>query len=83
MRSLDTDAEAEKIQLEIYRRMSPEQRLEIGLELSALSRHLLREGIRMRHPEYSAHDVHFASIRALITPELFRAAYPGEPELDP
>lgn len=83
MRPLDTTDEAWAIQLEIYRHMPPAERLRIGLELSAMSRRLLRDGIRRRHPEYTDREVELATIRALLPRELFHAAYPGIPELPP
>ena len=83
MRPLDTTDEAWAVQIEIYRNMPPAERLRIGLELSATSRRLLRDGIRQRHPEYTDPEVEIATIRALLPRELFRAAYPGIPELAP
>jgi hypothetical protein len=75
-RPLDTTAEAEKIQLDIFRRMGPEQRLEAGLALSRTCRELLREGVRRRHPDYDERQVHLAVIRLTLPDDLFSAAYP-------
>jgi hypothetical protein len=80
---LDTSPDAAAVQLEAYRRMGPEGRLRVGLELTQLSRSLLAAGIRARHPEYGADDVHLALVRAWLGPALFRVAYPGAPELEP
>ena len=52
MRAMDTSEQADEVQLGIYRRMKPSERLQVGLDLTELSRHLLAEGIRSRHPEY-------------------------------
>jgi hypothetical protein len=41
------------MQLGVYRRMTPEARLQVALELTEMSRQLLADGIRARHPEYS------------------------------
>src|SRR5690349_9324502 len=54
MATTDTTPDAAAVQLEAYRRMSPAARLRAGLELTAMSRRLLAEGIRRRHPDYSA-----------------------------
>ncbi|HKE17727.1 MAG TPA: hypothetical protein VKB80_22785 [Kofleriaceae bacterium] len=81
--SRDTSADAAQVQLDIYRRMAPEDRLRIGLELTRISRDLLAQGIRARHPEYSDDDVRWALIRAWIGQENFQRAYPGCPQLDP
>lgn len=49
--------EAAERQLAAYRRMTPEQRLEIALSLHELSCDLAREGIRWQHPLASAEEV--------------------------
>ena len=72
----DTSREARQIQIEIFRRLGPEGRLDKALELAELSRQLLTEGVRLRHPEYSADEVRLAVIRLQLPEELFRAAYP-------
>jgi len=46
MSPLDTTPEAEKVQLEIFRRMGPEKRLQAGIALSRMCRELLAEGVR-------------------------------------
>ena len=83
MRASDTTSEAQAVQLTLYRRMAPERRLQVGLELTELSRRLLRDGIRGRHPEYDDGEVLLAFRRLWLGPELFREAYPGQPELSP
>jgi hypothetical protein len=83
MPSSDTSPAAAAVQLEIYRRMGPEARLRVGLELTALSRRLLEEGIRKRHPEYDTAQLRWALLRRWLGDELFRKAYPGAPELAP
>lgn len=52
MRPLDTAPKAEKVQLEVLRRMGPERRLEAAIGLSQTCRELLMEGVRRRQPEY-------------------------------
>jgi hypothetical protein len=79
----DTAADATKAQLEIHRRMGPEARLRVGLELTRMARQLLVDGIRARHPEYDDEQVKLAAFRLWLGPALFRAAYPAAPELDP
>lgn len=69
--------------MDVYRRMSPVIRLQTGLELTAMSRRLLIDGIRRRHPEYDHERVRLAFLRLWLGPDLFRAAYAGEPELEP
>jgi hypothetical protein len=73
----DTSLEAFRVQLDSYRRMSPEQRLEQALQWSEEVRELGRAGIRLRHPEYSEREVELASIRLRLGNELFAQVYPG------
>ena len=53
----DTSAEAHAAQLGASRRLGPERRLELGLELAESGRDLARAGIRARHSDYSDADV--------------------------
>jgi hypothetical protein len=46
MKSLDTSSDAEKVQMEISRRMDPEKRLQYAALLSETCRTLLGEGIK-------------------------------------
>ncbi len=73
----DTSPEAFRTQLEIYRQMSPEARLEQALQWSEQVQELGRIGIRSRHPEYTDREVQLASIRLRLGNELFRRVYPG------
>ncbi|MFH1176358.1 MAG: hypothetical protein V1750_03040 [Acidobacteriota bacterium] len=83
MAALDTSRAAASAQIEAYRRMAPEARLRVGLELTRMARGLLTAGIRKRHPEYDENQVRLAAIRLWIGSELFRQAYPEERELAP
>lgn len=53
----DTHPEAHRVQMDLYRAMSPERKAAIVAEMSMLIRHLGRVGIRDRHPEYSEDEV--------------------------
>jgi hypothetical protein len=76
----DTARDAEKKQIEILSRMGPEGRLRAAMELSRISRNLLLEGVRKRHPDYSERQVRLETIRLILPEELFRAAYPNSDE---
>lgn len=67
---LDTTPEIEAMQIEIRRRMSPEQRLLVALEISDLCRELRKAGIRRDHPDWSERQVVI---------ELFRLAFLPQP----
>jgi hypothetical protein len=45
--------EGRKHQLEVLRRLTPEQRLLIAFELSENARQIFREGLRSRFPDLS------------------------------
>ncbi|MDX1970669.1 MAG: hypothetical protein SFV23_26100 [Planctomycetaceae bacterium] len=49
--------EVSRRQLEAYRRMTPEERLSIGLGLHELACEMSRAGIRLQHPHASADQV--------------------------
>lgn len=82
-RPLDTTEEADRIQFEIFGRMSVEQKLRLMSELTEAARATFEAGIRSRHPDYTDNDVRLARIRHELGDELFGKAYPREPRLDP
>jgi hypothetical protein len=73
----DTTPEAWRVQLEIYRRMSPSKRLELALRMSDSMRAVVASGVRARHPEYDEEQIKHAVNRILLGDELFRKAFPG------
>ncbi|MBI4577377.1 MAG: hypothetical protein HY722_14045 [Planctomycetes bacterium] len=79
----DTSLDAHLAQLEVLRRMGPGRRLLAGFELTAWTRRLVAEGIRMRHPDYDEESLRLAEYRLWLGPELYGRAYPGAPELAP
>lgn len=83
MRPADTDPEAHEVQLEIYRRMGPARRLELGIRMSEEVRALAADGIRARHPEYSETEVRFALARMMLGDALFGRVWLDAPRLDP
>ena len=72
----DTSPDAAWVQLEVYRRMSPEQRLLQALRLSDSVRATTAAGIRDRHPKYSEEQIKMLVIHRCLGEELFRKAYP-------
>ncbi|MBX3158423.1 MAG: hypothetical protein KF773_20810 [Deltaproteobacteria bacterium] len=82
-RSLDTDPNAEAVQIELYRRMTPTRRLEIGLQMSIDARATLLAGIRTRHPDYDDDTARWALFRLLIGDALFVRAWPHAPLVAP
>jgi hypothetical protein len=80
--SLDTSAEAERVQVEKWRAMSPAQRLGLALSLSQSVRALAIAGIRQRHPEASPREQLLRLALTLHGPDLATAAYPEIASLD-
>jgi hypothetical protein len=72
----DTTPEAAWVQMQIYRRMPFERRLELTLGMSESLREICAAGVRSRHPEYTDEEVRHEVIRLTLGPELFRKAYP-------
>jgi hypothetical protein len=54
---LDTTPEIEAMQIRIFRAMTIEQHLHWTLEISLLSRALMRAGVRRDHPDWSDKEI--------------------------
>ena len=83
MLPLDTSDEAQRVQLEVYRRMGPSRCAELGLEMSEDSRELTRCGIRHRYSGYTEVEVEWALRRILFGDDQFAAAWPDAPLVEP
>lgn len=59
----DTSPEAAEVQLNIYRRMTGEQRLRIAMEMSRMAREFALTRIRSEHPEWSERECKMELIR--------------------
>lgn len=68
----DTTLEAHKKQMEILKKLSPEQRALISFELSDNVRQIAMEGIRRMHPEFTEAQVKRELLRRIAGEELFR-----------
>ena len=66
----DTAAEAEAIQLDCIRRMSPLERLRAGCRMSIRGRRLACEAIRARHPQADETEVRVRYIELAYGAEL-------------
>jgi len=71
----DTSKEAMRVQMAVLRKLGPERRLQMALELSETVRAVSEAGIRHRHPEYDERQVRRALIRMVLGDELFRRWY--------
>jgi hypothetical protein len=61
-----TPGEGLQKQIEIYRRMTGQQRLQIGFELYELARGLVRAGVRHQHPDWDDGQVEQEVIRRFL-----------------
>lgn len=68
----DTHPDAERVQTEIFRRMTPGQRVEVAFEMSESIRNISLDGLRSRRPDLS----HEEALR-----ELMRLMYGVAPKL--
>ena len=69
MNEIMNSEQAFEKQIEMYRQMTGEERLAIGLRLHELSCNIAREGIRHQHPQASEREVE------LLLQERLRLAY--------
>lgn len=82
-RPLDTTEEADRMQFEIFGRMSAAEKIRLMSELTESVRATFEAGIRKRHPQYTDRHARLARIRWELGDELYRQAYPSEALLDP
>ncbi len=58
--------DAERMQIEIFRAMTPERRADLAAQLSDISRELLMQGIRQQHPEFTETEFHAEFLRRVL-----------------
>lgn len=79
MRPLDTPPESHRVQIEALRRMSPDRRMAMAVELTDEVRKIAENAVRRRHPDYDDETVGRALFRLFYGDELFRRVWPGAP----
>lgn len=77
--SFDTSPTADAVRLAVLRRLTPEQRAALTIEMSDQAFVVARRAIHGRHPDYSEEDLRLAMLRLLHGDELVRRVYPDEP----
>jgi len=82
-RSRDTGPAEHEAQLEVLRRLGPEGRLRLAMQMSDDARDVTSAGIAARHPGYSVEQVRWALRRLILGDALFRSAWPEAPLLEP
>lgn len=73
--SPDTDAEAERVQLEILRRMPAWKKVALIEEANRMSRNLALAGLRERHPGASPEEIRRRLMGLLLGEELASRIY--------
>lgn len=72
----DTSPAAQRLMDELYRAMTPAQKLDRVRELTLLANHLALEGVRLRHPDESEQGLLLRLVRIRLGDELVERAYP-------
>lgn len=65
----DTHPEVEAMQLERLRSMTGEQRLLMGIDISTLSRALMKAGVKKEHPDWSEPQIMREVMRLTFFPQ--------------
>lgn len=73
----DTTPEAHAVQVEMFRRMAPADKLKMAMRMSDGARELACAGVRLRHPEYTDDEARLAVNRLMLGDTLFAQAFPG------
>jgi hypothetical protein len=79
VRSADTTEEAHQVQLAVWRRMTPAERVALTAEISDNVARIAVEGTRRRHPDYDDDTVHRAFLRLRLGDDLYREIWPDAP----
>lgn len=75
--AFDTTPAAQRHHDEVFRAMSPEQRVAMAVDMSETAFRLAEDGIRMRHPHCTDLQARLGAIRLRLGDELFGAAFPA------
>ena len=81
--SSDTDPEAERVQMEIYRRMPAWRKIELIVGANETARQLALAGLRTRHPEAGPEEIRRRLFGLLLGEDLATEVYgplPGRVE---
>ena len=74
---LDTSEHVARLQVELWRRMSPLEKLQLASGLTRASRDMCLAGIRLRNLEASEREVRFHFALITLGADLTARAYPG------
>ena len=71
----DTTPAAQQVYEQAIRRLTPDERVAITMEMIAVTDDLLRAGIRLRHPDATGEEFAYLLLRAKYGPELAGRVY--------
>ncbi len=74
--SLDTTDAARRVQLDVIRRMTPDERVGAAVRMSEDARSIAVSGIRSRHPEWSEERVRRELLVRIYGEDLVERAWP-------
>jgi hypothetical protein len=74
----DTSPEADRVHLDVLRRMGLQGRARLTFALGDSLRSLTESGVRHRHPDYDERRVRLATARLLLGESLFAQVFPRE-----
>lgn len=77
--SRDTSADAEEVQIEIYRRMPARQKLELVAEENRKAKELALAGLRQRHPDAGPEELFRRLMDLTLGEELAAEVYGPHP----
>ncbi|MDB4950106.1 MAG: hypothetical protein JWM27_2755 [Gemmatimonadetes bacterium] len=72
----DTSRDADRVQVEIVRRMSPQQRLDAAMAMSQATREMMLSRIRSEHPEWTDWQVKRELLRLTFLPHPLPSGLP-------
>ena len=65
----DTSHDAARIQIDVQRRLTGEQRLRVAFEMSMLARDLLLARLRHQYPDWSEKELKHEILRCTLAPD--------------
>ena len=80
MRPRDTSPEAWKVYIDIYRHVSPGEKIRRAMAMTKTVNLLAEAGLRQRFPEADDREIFLRRVRLTLGEELFRKAYGMELE---
>ena len=78
----ETTQDAFLKQIEAFKKLSPEKRLEMIFQLSDNFHETIRAGIRQRHPDYTPRQVTQALLKLTLEKNLYYQVFP-ENDIEP